>query len=425
MAIKIRQNGIVKDLVINASEVAVLDVDGNFKSKNLETILKQIATTGTGGSGTGGSGYPSDAEFVYVKDTEPDMDGVWLDESDVTSDDSSVGSNSVVKEIKSYVNSETSKINASLTNAKAELEEKDAELLNKIGILNNGVNQISNPNLLINGDFQIWQRGNLFTTDSAGFETYTADRWHEWSHNASQTGRCRVEKYNGHLKWTTAGNNGLRQCIDKNLDDIPLTLTVKVKGTKGDNIRLYMLDSTSPTNNVFDIANKSYICTGGEDIFILNVPKNKYNYFPTVAITTNSASVFEIYYAKLEVGNNSTLFSPKGYGEELRDCQRYYESTSGDVPFGLHFTGVKLEGNYNFSVEKRTAPTVTFKHYSDTSTGKMYVFSQHIEGLRTTTALGTTTKSVRYEVDRAGDTLNIIGGSAVMFGNITADAEIY
>ena len=56
MAIKIRQNGIVKDLVINASEVAVLDVDGNFKSKNLETILKQIATTGTGGSGTGGSG---------------------------------------------------------------------------------------------------------------------------------------------------------------------------------------------------------------------------------------------------------------------------------------------------------------------------------------------------------------------------------
>ena len=37
----------------------------------------------------------------------------------------------------------------------------------------NEVNQLSNPNLLINGDFQVWQRGTSFNANGV----YTADRW--------------------------------------------------------------------------------------------------------------------------------------------------------------------------------------------------------------------------------------------------------
>ena len=104
MAIKIRKDGVVQDLVINANEVRVLDKDGNFRSKNLETVLKELNMNGGsgGGTGTGGSGYPKDAEYVYVKDSEPDMDGVWFDESDVSSQPI-VGDNSVVKAIREYI----------------------------------------------------------------------------------------------------------------------------------------------------------------------------------------------------------------------------------------------------------------------------------------------------------------------------------
>ena len=417
MAIKIRQNGIVKDLVINASEVAVLDVDGNFKSKNLETILKQIATTGTGGSGTGGSGYPSDAEFVYVKDTEPDMDGVWLDESDVTSDDSSVGSNSVVKEIKSYVNSETSKINASLTNAKAELEEKDAELLNKIGILNNGVNQISNPNLLINGDFQIWQRGTSFS----GANIYTADRWMT-NFNATVAKANKGLSVVSNERW-----GGIRQFMEittlQRLAGQQITVSAKVSDVVGSwclTHKIYGDNVPAIDQHAVEITEQgiySFTMTIPNDVFL-------YNRTETMFFSGGEGMSCTIEWVKLEVSPFATPFIPRLHAEELALCKRYYESTLGDVPFGLYFTG-KLEGNYNFSVEKRTAPTVTFKHYSDTSTGKMFVFSQNITGLRTTTVLETTTKAVRYEVDRTDDTLNRVGGSAVMFGNITADAEIY
>ena len=37
------------------------------------------------------------------------------------------------------------------------------------------IKSVSNPNLLINGDFQVWQRGTSITTTSTN--TYTADRW--------------------------------------------------------------------------------------------------------------------------------------------------------------------------------------------------------------------------------------------------------
>lgn len=39
------------------------------------------------------------------------------------------------------------------------------------------VHPYSNPNLLINGDFQIWQRGTSFNISPLAAYTYTADRW--------------------------------------------------------------------------------------------------------------------------------------------------------------------------------------------------------------------------------------------------------
>ena len=349
MAIKIRKDGVVQDLVINANEVRVLDKDGNFKSKNLETILKQIATTGTGGSGTGGSGYPSDAEFVYVKDTEPDMDGVWLDESDVTSDDSSVGSNSVVKEIKSYVNSETSKINASLTNAKAELEEKDAELLNKIGILNNGVNQISNPNLLINGDFQVWQRGTTATIPTGGRSGYYGpDRWKFTCNltknitiSKSDSGNLKIEIPEGTTESPGSNLNYLLSTIQ--IMETPpkigqeYSLSIKFKQSVPNALRAP--GGTSDVINDYVILKYNTVWNGGN-----------YVWFDILKPAT-----IEVEYVKLELGSVVTPFVPRKYAEELNLCKRYYQI----IRFGGHCTHEThlLPCVTNFPVPMRVVPS--------------------------------------------------------------------
>ena len=417
MAIKIRQNGIVKDLVINASEVAVLDVDGNFKSKNLETILKQIATTGTGGSGTGGSGYPSDAEFVYVKDTEPDMDGVWLDESDVTSDDSSVGSNSVVKEIKSYVNSETSKINASLTNAKAELEEKDAELLNKIGILNNGVNQISNPNLLINSDFQVNQR-NQTTYTTTGKAIYTVDRWISYN-LTNDTTEISVLSNGIKVKSTSGGNGRLRQTLEENdtkkLVGKTLTFSIKVLSNCS---QCWLLTTKRRDEGGSE---KRYTNVKAGDVLSLTFDVTSDYTQLGVQFSSNDTNGISVAYAKLEVGSIVTPFSPKPYSQELADCQRYYcteDWSSANVPRVLYKVSEDYQdrGLICFPTEMRITPTINLVWGDNVINNSSYVGKKGIDTL--------TSKSFVPYVNRSSAGINN-KQFVPSVKSYTADAEIY
>ena len=170
MAIKIRKDGVVQDLVINANEVRVLDKDGNFRSKNLETVLKELNMNGGsgGGTGTGGSGYPKDAEYVYVKDTEPDMDGVWFDESDVSSQPI-VGDNSVVKAIREYID----------TDVKAIVDKNDKivqDIKENVGDKLDVVSQLSGNNIIRNGSLDFWV--NEQTTDCTDKNVEMAKYFH-------------------------------------------------------------------------------------------------------------------------------------------------------------------------------------------------------------------------------------------------------
>lgn len=216
----------------------------------------------------------------------------------------------------------------------------------------------NNPNLLINGDFSIWQRGELFTTDNAGFAMYISDRWHEWSYNDAYMGRCRVEKYNGHLKWTTVGNNGLRQCIENNLNDIPLTLSVKIKGNIGDRILLEMTDSSSPMSDITSVAFKDFTLTGKEETLILNIPKFNYSKFPTVHIHSQNVSVIEVFYVKLEQGTVATPFTPRPVAEELMLCKRYYETVFYSTRL-QQTCPTSYEAPSYYQVEKRIVPSIT------------------------------------------------------------------
>ena len=94
--------------------------------------------------------------------------------------------------------------------------------------------------------------------------------------------------------------------------------------------------------------------------------KDNNSAFPDYTSTwwTTDDSTFEITGVKLEVGSLATDYEHKSYGEELRDCQRYYErhiATSAYGEFGNGYVETTSSAyiNVRMDVEKRTTPTYT------------------------------------------------------------------
>lgn len=286
------------------------------------------------------------------------------------------------------------------------------------------LNSLSNPNLLINGDFQVWQRGEVFTTTENGLMLYTADRWHFWNDNRAYPQRSKVEKYNGHFKFTSVGNDWLRQHIEADLSGVPLTLSISVKGSAGSTIMLRMDDAKSPTDqSITNVVNKTYSCTGGYDTFVLNIPAFNYSKFPTVLIRSKSIDVFEIEWVKLEYGSLATPFIPRLFAEELALCKRYYEVSNKHC----YISGVKNHQGYlveyKYDVEKRVQPTIVCGNASNQ--GQMYLFIPNNSKLVTPNSIVPDTKKVRIIFPMEDNNGLTDGNTCGAIGWIKADAEIY
>lgn len=90
MALKIKQNGEVKDLIIPACGVEVLDMEDNFGSSNLEEVLQELG----------------EGDRVYISDEDPDKDGIWISSDNTTI----AGENPTLTEVKEYVNENLNKM---------------------------------------------------------------------------------------------------------------------------------------------------------------------------------------------------------------------------------------------------------------------------------------------------------------------------
>jgi hypothetical protein len=73
----------------------------------------------------------------------------------------------------------------------------------------------------------------------------------------------------------------------------------------------------------------------------------------------SNAATFDIAEVQLEVGEQATPFEHRSFGDELARCQRYY--FAGDGPKMWNFTGttIAVAIPFEFSVQMRSAPTVT------------------------------------------------------------------
>lgn len=189
----------------------------------------------------------------------------------------------------------------------------------------------SNPNLLINGDFQVWQRGTHFENVAVG--KYQADRWQVVSTNG---------KY--------------LAIVDKVVDG--LKITQDTSGGASCVLRYYLEDSDFQRI-------KGKVCTISKSIDGVITSSR---IIPTTnKIEAPAGANVTVNWVKLELGSVATPFIPRPYAEELALCQRYYESFSGlsmrNKNFGSVSQGSVDTGCFiKFAVTKRTKPTVAYSY---------------------------------------------------------------
>ena len=174
----------------------------------------------------------------------------------------------------------------------------------------------SNPNLLINGDFSINQRGK----PNYGSGVYGVDRWR------IQTGTVVVNSDSIDVS-ISGGWNYFYQIIE---NVIPLrgktvTLSVKFKNVSYTNgtPRIGINDGSSVVSS--NIPNGfSGIVTVSKTI---SDTATTLQARPLVNFQSESGSdlIATLEWAKLEIGSVATPFSPRPYAEELALCSRYFQ----------------------------------------------------------------------------------------------------
>ena len=266
-------------------------------------------------------------------------------------------------------------------------------------------------NLLINGDFKVWQRGTAVQAN-AGQGAYAADRWcgsHQFQN--SRTQRTAISSAPSGLlsqyalrssSATTAQNaNGTRMRIAQKIESLnsyrlrgqQVTLSfwarfssatvssVSNSGGGGDSaynnfgysIGSYTSTTDSATNTTAaDTAINGTITNGG-----LPTTWTKYTLTGTVSASANNVDVvfgfsslgstasadtewFELAQIQLEAGAVATPFEFEDISETLDKCKRYYhEQNTTYVYYNIFNSGNCATSFVKFPMTMRAAPTIT------------------------------------------------------------------
>ena len=255
-------------------------------------------------------------------------------------------------------------------------------------------------NYIINGNFDIWQRGTSFTNIAVVGSTspYTADRWSIHRSNTINSAVLSVSKVNNGLRIscttasTTVENNNLlslKYIIEGydafSLNNKPFTLTFKVKTNKvgqygvtfynyatssvstPQSINVTEADTIHTFNLTFNdvsglIANNN--AGLGLYITLMAGSSREGSYYPNTITQTNlfdnTSNYFELYEVQLEEGSVATPFEHRPIGLELSLCQRYYEvlNVSEQPQANVFYSNWRYLPAVSFAL-KRVIPTIS------------------------------------------------------------------
>ena len=244
-------------------------------------------------------------------------------------------------------------------------------------------------NLLINGDFQEWQRGTTGTVNQ-----YVCDRWYGWGNqqNQSQQQAENSTHNSGRFALRIAHNDGTAntfssiaqtletkdaaQCRGKKVTfsiDVKkgsaftgsLTLQIVTRtdaeGTINTGTRQVLV--TEDITSSLTTSLQRFTCTTStacaQNIRVIGVNVNH-----TGTSGTDANNFFQVERAQLEIGEHATPFETQSAHDNLQACKRYYYKLGGDTAYQtvntvVNFTAGTMLGFYAHPVQMRTAATIT------------------------------------------------------------------
>lgn len=335
--------------------------------------------------------------------------------------------NEAVTEANSY--SDTKKTEA-VTEANSYADTKKTEAVSETKAWVQGA--FSNPNLLINGDFQVWQRGTEIS-QYAKENKYTADRWICGFVNDDKTHTIRKDTDGSMYIDPNTGYLKLRQVVEipDNLRGKAVTLQVCIKSAKTDSSNAYFQMGTGTyadgTWNSPSLSGKTVSTDYTVFSYKFAVPTSG---LPFIELYCFQSNIFNIKWVKLELGENSTPFVPRPYGEELALCQRYYQKLNRGG--SLYYTvGSDVgRGSTTCYVQKalstimRSIPTVTINGSWRATMGSSHVV---VNSIASDASTNTDILSLRCTLAStiSNGSIFVLQGSNDKTANIELDAEIY
>jgi hypothetical protein len=247
---------------------------------------------------------------------------------------------------------------------------------------------LSHRNYIINGDFQVWQRGEAdFVGNAAGDNiTYGADRWEIARENqttskevATPVGNVRCNS----MRMTKTGGGAITAY--HHTEDGPvlagtdngsrfngktLTLSFYAKANtsivNSGQIWLYHASTSTQVATTTDTFTTSWV----KYTHTFTMPTNTETYTTPIKKLTCSvvraldgavgdADWIEIAQVQLEEGSNATPFEHRTYGDELLRCLRYYNVIgSGIRAVGSSYGTTGIAFSYYLSTQMRDTPTL-------------------------------------------------------------------
>ncbi len=262
-------------------------------------------------------------------------------------------------------------------------------------------------NALINGNFDIWQRGTSFVAGANNDDVYLADRFILLSDGndivdvTQSTDVPNGSKYSMKLQVETANKKfGILQIIENKdamkLDNQTFTVSFKAKTTTAkviENLRVAVISWDSTADTVTSDIVSAWEAEGTVPTLVANwtyentatdkAITTSWATYSVTGITIDTTSMANvgifiwvddgdaavddelfISQVKLELGSTATTFQPKSYAEELMACQRYYYRMDAGSPYQTFANGsadstTRASHQVNFPIEMRAVPTLS------------------------------------------------------------------
>lgn len=215
----------------------------------------------------------------------------------------------------------------------------------------NGI--VQNPNLLINPNFAINQRGQ---TSYSGVK-YTVDRW------KSRYDNLTVEVLTNGIRLTNSQSSGtiyLRQRFESIPAGKVVTLSCKISaiqsGAGGRIMANYGTTDAEPSTYINGVA----FSNSGIVYLTFTVPSNAVSFAVDVGVTPNSS--IDVEWVKLEIGSVVTEFSPPNIAEELPKCQRYYQIRSNSYTIETNAIDRPIPMRVNGTIRTTTIDSITYNY---------------------------------------------------------------